>query len=72
VTKAVQARKEEKQRKAQQQLLETRQGKARGAAEDDDEDEAALDASLDQVGYITWIRLCLFSASTAFQCTLSP
>ena len=72
VTKAVQARKEEKQRKAQQQLLESRQSKARGAAEDDDEDEAALDASLDQVGYITWIRLCLFSASTAFQCTLSP
>lgn len=48
VTKAVQARKEEKQRKAQQQLLEARQGTPRGAAEDDD-DEAALDASLDQL-----------------------
>ncbi|KAF8779780.1 hypothetical protein HU200_002039 [Digitaria exilis] len=48
VTKAVQARKEEKQRKAQQQL-ESRQSKARGDAEDDEDDEAALDASLDQV-----------------------
>ncbi|XP_066319464.1 uncharacterized protein [Miscanthus floridulus] len=48
VTKAVQARKEEKQRKAQQQLLESRQGTPRGAAEEDD-DEAALDASLDQL-----------------------
>ncbi|CAN6246150.1 unnamed protein product [Urochloa humidicola] len=46
VTKAVQARKEEKQRKAQQQL-ESRQSKARG--EDDDDDEAALDASLEQL-----------------------
>ncbi|CAN6239470.1 unnamed protein product [Urochloa humidicola] len=53
VTKAVQARKEEKQRIAQQQLqLESRQSKARGAAaehHDDDDDEAALDASLDQL-----------------------
>ncbi|KAG0534187.1 hypothetical protein BDA96_04G258000 [Sorghum bicolor] len=48
VTKAVQARKEEKQRKAQQQLLESRQGTPRGAPEEDD-DEAALDASLDQL-----------------------
>ncbi|CAD6249539.1 unnamed protein product [Miscanthus lutarioriparius] len=48
LTKAVQARKEEKQRKAQQQLLESRQGTPRGAAEEDD-DEAALDASLDQL-----------------------
>jgi hypothetical protein len=64
VTKAVRARKEEKQRKAQQQLLESRpQGTPRGAAEEED-DEAALDASLDQV-IITWIRLCL-SNSTAF------
>ncbi|CAL5019515.1 unnamed protein product [Urochloa decumbens] len=47
VTKAVQARKEEKLRKAQQQL-ESRQSKARGV-EDDDDDEAALDASLDQL-----------------------
>ncbi|CAD6242459.1 unnamed protein product [Miscanthus lutarioriparius] len=46
VTKAVQARKE-KQRKAQQQLLESRQGTPRGATEEDD--EAALDASLDQL-----------------------
>ena len=53
LTKAVQARKEEKQRKAQQQLLESRQGTPRGAAEEDD-DEAALDASLDQV-IITWM-----------------
>jgi len=51
VTKAVQARKE-KQRKAQQQLLESRQGTPRGATEEDD--EAALDASLDQV-IITWM-----------------
>ncbi|KAF0932602.1 hypothetical protein E2562_010475 [Oryza meyeriana var. granulata] len=61
VTKAVQARKEEKLRKAQQQLLESRQkqqSKARAAAaaeadeaEDNDnfDDEAALDASLDQL-----------------------
>ncbi|XP_066328419.1 uncharacterized protein [Miscanthus floridulus] len=48
VTKAVQARKE-KQRKAQQQLLESRQGTPRGAAEEEDNDEAALDASLDQL-----------------------
>ncbi|KAL5666400.1 hypothetical protein ACJX0J_026508, partial [Zea mays] len=52
VTKAVQARKQDKQRKAQQQLLEPRQGQgvASGAAaeEEDDDDEAALDASLDQ------------------------
>nr|CAB3448150.1 unnamed protein product [Digitaria exilis] len=51
VTKAVQARKEEKQRKAQQQL-ESRQSKARGDAEDDEDDEAALDASLDQNYYM--------------------
>ncbi|KAJ1280996.1 hypothetical protein BS78_04G274700 [Paspalum vaginatum] len=50
VTKAVQARKEEKQRKAEQRLLESRLSKATtGAAEDDDDDEAALDASLDQL-----------------------
>nr|ACG42151.1 hypothetical protein [Zea mays] len=53
VTKAVQARKQDKQRKAQQQLLEPRQGQgvASGAAaeEEDDDDEAALDASLDQL-----------------------
>ena len=61
VTKAVQARKEEKQRKAQQQLLESRQGTPRGAPEEDD-DEAALDASLDQV-IITWIRLCLSNSN---------
>lgn len=62
VTKAVQARKQDKQRKAQQQLLEPRQGQgvASGAAaeEEDDDDEAALDASLDQV-IVTWIRLRL-------------
>lgn len=62
VTKAVQARKEDKQRKAHQQLLEPRQGQgvASGAAaeEDDDDDEAALDASLDQV-IVTWIRFRL-------------
>ncbi|CAL4885311.1 unnamed protein product [Urochloa decumbens] len=45
VTKAVQARKEEKLRKAQQQL-ESRQSKARGV---EDDDEAALDASLEQL-----------------------
>jgi hypothetical protein len=63
VTKAVQARKEEKVRKAQQQLEESRQklqSKARAAASaaaeendndsDNFDDEAALDASLDQVG----------------------
>ncbi|KAG8059488.1 hypothetical protein GUJ93_ZPchr0002g25449 [Zizania palustris] len=53
VTKAVEARKEEKQRKAQQQLLESRQNKteARPAAADaeDDDDDKALDASLDQL-----------------------
>ncbi|XP_062222056.1 uncharacterized protein LOC133921270 [Phragmites australis] len=48
VTKAMQARKEEKLKKAQQQLLESRQSKARGAAEEED-DEEALDASLDQL-----------------------
>jgi hypothetical protein len=62
VTKAVQARKQDKQRKAQQQLLEPRQGQgvASGAAaeEEDDDDEAALDASLDQV-IVTWIRFRL-------------
>jgi hypothetical protein len=62
VTKAVQARKQDKQRKAQQQLLEPRQGQgvASGAAaeEEEDDDEAALDASLDQV-IVTWIRFRL-------------
>uniref|UniRef100_A0A0A9DDE1 Uncharacterized protein n=1 Tax=Arundo donax TaxID=35708 RepID=A0A0A9DDE1_ARUDO len=62
VTKAVQARKEEKLKKAQQQLLESRQSKARGAAEDDDEEEA-LDASLAQV--VTWNRL-VFSIQLLF------
>jgi hypothetical protein len=57
VARAVRARKEEKQRKAQQ-LLESRQGVARGAAEgeDDDDDEAALDASLDQVTQLLFDR----------------
>jgi hypothetical protein len=45
----MQARKEAKLRKAQQQLLESKQSKSRTAAEDDD-DEALVDASLDQVG----------------------
>jgi hypothetical protein len=49
VTKAMQARKEAKLRKAQQQLPESKQSKSRTAAEDDD-DEALVDASLDQVG----------------------
>ncbi|XP_062217558.1 uncharacterized protein LOC133917710 [Phragmites australis] len=48
VTKAVRARKEEKLKKAQQQQLESRLSKARGAAEDDNDDEA-LDATLDQL-----------------------
>uniref|UniRef100_A0A0A9CY97 Uncharacterized protein n=1 Tax=Arundo donax TaxID=35708 RepID=A0A0A9CY97_ARUDO len=70
VTKAVQARKEEKLKKAQQQLLESRQSKARGAAEDEEE-EAALDASLDQV--ITSIRLTLESRCfSMLPCWLSP
>jgi hypothetical protein len=56
VARAVRARKEEKQRKAQQ-LLESRQGVARGAAEgEDDDDEAALDASLDQVTQLLFDR----------------
>lgn len=59
----MQARKQDKQRKAHQQLLEPRQGQgvASGAAaeeDDDDDDEAALDASLDQV-IVTWIRFRL-------------
>jgi hypothetical protein len=45
----MQARKEAKLRKAQQQLPESKQSKSRTAAEDDD-DEALVDASLDQVG----------------------
>lgn len=57
VTKAVQARKEEKLRKARQQLQQlessTRQSKLRPAANaddvDDDDDEASLDESLDQL-----------------------
>ncbi|XP_047077892.1 uncharacterized protein LOC124688226 [Lolium rigidum] len=58
VTKAVQARKEEKMTKARQQLQQlesslSRQSKARPAADDgvdaDDDDEASLDASLEQL-----------------------
>ncbi|KAM0835133.1 hypothetical protein ACQ4PT_063127 [Festuca glaucescens] len=58
VTKAVQARKEEKMNKARQQLQQlesslSRQSKERPAADevddDDDNDEASLDASLEQV-----------------------
>ncbi|XP_051192624.1 uncharacterized protein [Lolium perenne] len=57
VTKAVQARKEEKMTKARQQLEQlesslSRQSKARPTAddvEDDDDDEASLDASLEQL-----------------------
>ncbi|XP_051192623.1 uncharacterized protein [Lolium perenne] len=59
VTKAVQARKEEKLTKARQQLQQlesslSRQSKARPAADDDvdqdeDDDEASLDASLEQL-----------------------
>ncbi|KAM0835137.1 hypothetical protein ACQ4PT_063129 [Festuca glaucescens] len=55
VTKAVQARKEEKMTKARQQLESSlsRQSKARPAADDDvdedEDDEASLDASLEQL-----------------------
>ncbi|KAM0927205.1 hypothetical protein ACQ4PT_003279 [Festuca glaucescens] len=58
VTKAVQARKEEKMSKARQQLQQlesplSRQSEARPAADDDvdedEDDEASLDASLEQV-----------------------
>jgi hypothetical protein len=78
VTKAVQARKQDKQRKAHQQLLEPRQGQgvaSGAAAEEEDDDEAALDASLDQV-IVTWIRLCLsrtlLNCFPMLPCTLSP
>jgi hypothetical protein len=73
VTKAVQARKEEKMTKARQQLEQlesslSRQSKARPTAddvEDDDDDEASLDASLEQVLLFYFSRLmppCTFSA----------
>ncbi|KAL5211518.1 hypothetical protein ABZP36_022365 [Zizania latifolia] len=76
VTKAVQAKKEEKQRKAQQQLLELRQkqSSARAAAtatptetednNNNDDNEEALDASLDQVGYMDYTNLSSLSPTT--------
>lgn len=74
VTKAVQARKEEKLRKARQQLQQlessTRQSKLRPAADgddDDDDDEASLDESLDQV--VTW-TCALFNPTTFFSLSL--
>ncbi|KAL5207573.1 hypothetical protein ABZP36_032008 [Zizania latifolia] len=66
VTKAMEARKEEKQRKAQQQLLESRQKKTQARpAEDNDDDEEALDASLDQLAIV--LRLHTVKLSLAPQ-----
>jgi hypothetical protein len=76
VTKAVQARKEEKTRKARQQLqqLESsllRQNKTVDDVEEEDDDEASLDASLEQV--VTLTRLCgLFNPTTSISRPMPP
>ncbi|KAM0864086.1 hypothetical protein ACQ4PT_044165 [Festuca glaucescens] len=80
VTKAVQARKEEKITEARQQLQQlesslSRQSKARPAADDDvdedEDDEASLDASLEQVLFLKFLStdasmhvLCMIDASS--------
>lgn len=60
VTKALQARKEEKTRRAQQQQLESKQAGARINTTGDD--QAQLDESLDQVYSFLIIHCCLISS----------